>query len=150
MAISAAKLEANRRNAQKSTGPRTEEGKNRSKLNAVTHGGRAETLVLRNEDPAAPSKRDGSPGWPASRHKAMPSGGTMDDGSSTPGGKIAGAPRSPWRVTASADTTPAVIPLLGKQPIDAINDDDVAREVFGLIPVSIPTEASGTGKSRWS
>jgi hypothetical protein len=51
MAVSEAKLEANRRNAQKSTGPRTEEGKGRSSLNAVTHGLRAETLVLRDEDP---------------------------------------------------------------------------------------------------
>ena len=35
MAPSAAKMEANRRNAQKSTGPRTEEGKGRSKMNAL-------------------------------------------------------------------------------------------------------------------
>lgn len=53
MAISAAKLEANRRNAQKSTGPRTSSGKERSGLNAVTHGLRAETLVLLDEDPQA-------------------------------------------------------------------------------------------------
>jgi hypothetical protein len=32
MAVSEAKLEANRRNAQKSTGPRTEEGKKNSRL----------------------------------------------------------------------------------------------------------------------
>ena len=31
-------IEANRRNAQKSTGPRTEAGRARSRLNAVTHG----------------------------------------------------------------------------------------------------------------
>ena len=53
MVVSAAKLEANRRNAQKSTGPRTEEGKQRSSFNAVTHGMRAETLVLPVEDPQA-------------------------------------------------------------------------------------------------
>jgi hypothetical protein len=53
MAISAAKLEANRRNAQKSTGPRTEEGKKNSSFNATKHGLRAETLVLRDEDPQA-------------------------------------------------------------------------------------------------
>ena len=40
----------NRRNAQKSTGPRTPEGKNRSKFNAVKHGMTAETLVLPDED----------------------------------------------------------------------------------------------------
>jgi hypothetical protein len=38
MAISEAKLEANRRNAMRSCGPRSEVGKNRSKLNAVKHG----------------------------------------------------------------------------------------------------------------
>jgi hypothetical protein len=51
MTISAAKLEANRRNAAKSTGPRSEGGKRVSSRNAVTHGLRAETLVLGEEDP---------------------------------------------------------------------------------------------------
>ena len=51
MVVSDAKLEANRRNAQKSTGPRTEQGKKISSLNAVTYGLRAETLVLHDEDP---------------------------------------------------------------------------------------------------
>ncbi|MDQ1472042.1 MAG: hypothetical protein QOJ99_3522, partial [Bryobacterales bacterium] len=36
--ISEAQLEANRQNAQKSTGPRTEEGKKRSRINATRHG----------------------------------------------------------------------------------------------------------------
>ena len=45
----AAQIEANRRNAQKSTGPRTTEGKNRSRLNAVDHGCRANLLVLPGE-----------------------------------------------------------------------------------------------------
>jgi len=36
--ISARKLAANRANAQKSTGPRTERGKAISRFNAVTHG----------------------------------------------------------------------------------------------------------------
>ena len=57
MVVSAAKLEANRRNAQKSTGPRTEEGKKRSSLNAVTLGLRAETLILLDEDPLALADR---------------------------------------------------------------------------------------------
>jgi hypothetical protein len=57
MTVSAAKLEANRRNSKKSCGPRTEAGKNRSKLNAVTHGMRAETLVLVDEDPQALEER---------------------------------------------------------------------------------------------
>ncbi len=42
-----AKLEANRRNAQKSTGPKTENGKAVSKLNALKHGLLAQTVVVR-------------------------------------------------------------------------------------------------------
>jgi hypothetical protein len=45
----AAQVEANQRNAQKSTGPRTEEGKNRSRLNALDHGCRANLMVLPTE-----------------------------------------------------------------------------------------------------
>ena len=51
MGTSQARIDANRRNAKKSTGPRTAEGKKRSCLNAVTHGLRAETLVLGDENP---------------------------------------------------------------------------------------------------
>jgi hypothetical protein len=45
-------VEANRRNAQKSTGPRTQEGKERSRLNGVTHGMTAKFDVLPGEDAA--------------------------------------------------------------------------------------------------
>jgi hypothetical protein len=41
---------ANRRNASKSTGPTTEEGKQRSRCNAVRHGVRAETVIGALED----------------------------------------------------------------------------------------------------
>jgi hypothetical protein len=44
------RAEINRRNAQKSTGPRTPEGKDRSRFNAVKHGMTAKTLVLPGED----------------------------------------------------------------------------------------------------
>ncbi len=43
----------NRANAQHSTGPRSEAGKQRSALNALTHGLTARTAVLPSEDPAA-------------------------------------------------------------------------------------------------
>jgi hypothetical protein len=43
-------VEANRRNAQKSTGPITEEGKLQSRCNAVRHGLTAETVIGALED----------------------------------------------------------------------------------------------------
>ena len=43
-------IEANRRNAGKSTGPITEEGKQRSRCNAVCHGLTAETVIGALED----------------------------------------------------------------------------------------------------
>ena len=43
-------IEANRRNALKSTGPTTEEGKEHSRCNAVRHGMTAETVIADLED----------------------------------------------------------------------------------------------------
>jgi hypothetical protein len=43
-------IEANRRNARLSTGPLTEEGKKRSRQNAVRHGLTAETVITALED----------------------------------------------------------------------------------------------------
>jgi hypothetical protein len=43
-------IEANRRNARLSTGPATEEGKNRSRQNALRHGLTAETVIGALED----------------------------------------------------------------------------------------------------
>ena len=43
-------IEANRRNALRSTGPRTEAGKLQSRRNAVRHGLMAETVIDSLED----------------------------------------------------------------------------------------------------
>src|SRR5436305_9439977 len=45
-------IEANRRNARHSTGPITDEGKQRSRRNAVRHGLTAETVISALEDAA--------------------------------------------------------------------------------------------------
>src|SRR5258706_8542310 len=46
------KIKPNRRNAQRSTGPKTPSGKQRSSQNAVRHGLTAETVIGPLEDPA--------------------------------------------------------------------------------------------------
>ena len=45
-------IESNRRNAQRSSGPKTQSGKARSSQNAVRHGLTAETVIGPLEDPA--------------------------------------------------------------------------------------------------
>jgi hypothetical protein len=52
MPSSQARIAANRRNSLRSTGPRTEAGKNASRLNGVTHGLTATTLILPSEKAA--------------------------------------------------------------------------------------------------
>ena len=47
--ISSQKLEANQRNAQRSTGTRTPAGKARSSANALKHGAYAQQLLLPDE-----------------------------------------------------------------------------------------------------
>jgi hypothetical protein len=47
---SARQIEANRRNARKSTGPTSEEGKQRTRCNAIRHGLTAETVIGTLED----------------------------------------------------------------------------------------------------
>src|SRR5262245_49795914 len=57
---SAAKIEANKRNAKRSTGPKTEAGKEKSRLNALKHGLTATTVVLPHEDAEAYARRVGA------------------------------------------------------------------------------------------
>ena len=51
MLVSDKQHEANRQNAQHSTGPKTEEGKAAVRLNALTYGLRARSLLITGEDP---------------------------------------------------------------------------------------------------
>jgi hypothetical protein len=50
MTTSIRQIEANRRNALKSTGPKTQAGKQASRCNAVRHGLTAETVITALED----------------------------------------------------------------------------------------------------
>src|SRR4051812_10868470 len=64
MTCSPARLAANRANAARSTGPRTEEGKARSRANAMTHGLAAEVVRTAEEERAAKEAGAGSlAGW---------------------------------------------------------------------------------------
>ena len=56
MSPSAARIEANRANAKFSTGPRSNEGKQRSASNALRHGLTSQKPVLPTEDPQAHRK----------------------------------------------------------------------------------------------
>jgi hypothetical protein len=53
MSASTAKIEANRQNAQASTGPTSDSGKKRSSLNAARHGFTGQSLVLSDEEKEA-------------------------------------------------------------------------------------------------
>jgi hypothetical protein len=67
---SAAQLAANRENAQKSTGPTSEEGKARIRFNAVATGLTGRTVCLRTDDAAlykpssSPTKNSSNPSAP--------------------------------------------------------------------------------------
>src|SRR3974390_885016 len=49
-----AQIRANRANALRSSGPRTEAGREIAKMNALKHGLAAKELVIEHEDPAPP------------------------------------------------------------------------------------------------
>jgi hypothetical protein len=54
---SPARIKANRRNAQQSCGPKTDDGKARSRFNALKHGMTAETVLLPGDDGQAFANR---------------------------------------------------------------------------------------------
>ena len=69
-----AQIDANRRNAQKSTGPKSRPGKDKTRFNGLKHGLRAEQVVLPGEDPAefAAELKGWSDDWnPASHTRAV-------------------------------------------------------------------------------
>ena len=75
--ISAAKLEANRRNAARSTGPKSPEGKKRSRFNAMKHGIlTSELLIL--EGPNAEDARAFNESLGALRQDLAPEGALED------------------------------------------------------------------------
>jgi len=49
------KVEANRRNAQKSTGPKTQEGKDIARLNTTKHGLLSREALIPGEEPPSRS-----------------------------------------------------------------------------------------------
>ena len=57
MSCSPARLEANRRNAMRSSGPKSAEGKAQSRRNALKHGLAGEGIALPNEDAAEVARR---------------------------------------------------------------------------------------------
>jgi hypothetical protein len=52
------KRKANRRNAKHSTGPKTERGKNTSRLNSIKHGLTARAIPLQNVPTAVPKRKE--------------------------------------------------------------------------------------------
>ena len=76
--ISAKKRRANRRNAKKSTGPRSEEGKAKSKMNATTHGFFCADLVLPGRRIDVPLERVGFSKRTQRRPLAEPALATSD------------------------------------------------------------------------
>src|SRR5262245_14502915 len=68
--VSPKKLEANRRNSRRSTGPRTPTGKVHSCMNAVKHGMTGRTLILPGEDAAEFDRRLAS--WTVSLQPCNP------------------------------------------------------------------------------
>ena len=84
----------NRANAEKSTGPRTEAGKQRSALNALRHGLTGQTVVLPTEDHSA-YQRHSNPSSTNTSPKAPPKPNSSNPSSTPPGASTAPPPSRP-------------------------------------------------------
>ena len=85
---SEAQIAANRANAQRSTGPRTEEGKEKSARNALNHGLCAERVVIDEED-REEGRRSGPTTPTAIARRDRPRFGWSTASRSSPGGASA-------------------------------------------------------------
>jgi hypothetical protein len=118
--ISAARLAANRANAARSTGPKTPEGKARAALNGLTHGMRAETLILPGEDPEELQKRLDT--W------------TEELGAATDAERylVKNAVHASWRIDRCRDSEAAALTAQILEISEGF-DDRQAREVTRLV-----------------
>ncbi len=88
--LSDKQLAANRANAEKSTGPRTVEGKNRSRLNALRHNLTGQVTTLTDPDRlAAPTRPSLTTSSKTSHLKELSNSNSPPASSLTPGGSIA-------------------------------------------------------------
>jgi hypothetical protein len=116
-----AKLEANRANAQHSTGPRSAAGRKRSSLNALRHGLTGQAVLLPSEDREAYLKhsqeiiQDLKPETPLERHLAQ---------------QVAD---QQWRLNRILSITEAMLALDAEEESDEAPDDSEAPDLTAAL-----------------
>jgi len=117
---SQARIEANQKNAQKSTGPKTAEGKARTRLNGLKHGMRAETIVLPTEDLAefAAELQAWTEDWkpPTAARKILVERGAV----------------AAWRLRRSVRVETERLERLGKQAVECYEQELAAQIAEGM------------------
>ena len=100
------RAEINHRNSGRAPGPRTPEGKDRSRFNALKHGMSAKTLVLPGEDAGVLQRRIEH--WTADLRSRSDSSGSWSSGRSIRHGSSSGpiAPRPPASIPSSSPRRP--------------------------------------------
>ncbi len=94
------RTEANLRNAKKSSGPRTQAGKDRSRFNALKHGMRANSPSCPARTPT-PSRLDSPPGRPSASPPTTSTAISSNAPSTSPGSST--APTAPGRPGSKRD-----------------------------------------------